>query len=342
MCLFESRFYLAKFTWGKARINNREILPRSPGNEIRLPVGQLRMCYLSLSFSTSAKLLFSKSIILLLTVIITVSGCNGETAPSPASDDSGLNFELPEKLRTSLAVNPDQVSGILTVNGQTYNLERFDQRFRAIVPNVPANSNVTIALLFTETLPDGRSLDLARTEPQTILIGATDTTRTFNRQQYLYDFDDDNDGISNIVERNDATDPFTAENAGTRTVSVEYSIPQRINDPTITQIRALIADNPKAATPIGNGRFRSTSEVSILNSFDVEILLVQFIDVGLNGGSELAELRLAEASSPVEAGDQNLTIQLQDGDFSFAFDADGDGIVNIDEVQSGTDPFSGQ
>lgn len=298
------------------------------------------MCYLLLIFTDERILLFGKSIILLLASIALIIGCDSDIAPTRSEAGSGLDFELPDKIRTSLAVNPDQVSGVLIINGQTYNLERFGQRFQAVVTGITANSTVTIALLFTETLSDGRRLDLARTESQTIAIGAGDTTHTVNRGQYLYDFDADNDGISNIVERNDVTDPFTPENAGTRTITVEFSIPLRINDPAITQIRALIADNPRATTRFGNNAFRSTAQVSVLNSFDVEILLSQFIESELNGNNELLEVRIAQAISPIDAGAQNLTIPLRDGDFNFAFDSDGDGVLNIDELQSGTDPFS--
>ena len=49
---------------------------------------------------------------------------------------------------------------------------------------------------------------------------------------------------------------------------------------------------------------------------------------------------VAQAILQVDSADQDLTVILDDNHFDFSFDYDGDGVLNIDEIQAGADPFN--
>ncbi len=276
-------------------------------------------------------MLLGKTPLFLLTSLALLTGCDSSSRLSQQNGE--LDFQAPEKIRTSLAVDFDQVSGIANVNDRVFEMQRMGERFIATVPGVPANSTVSIDLRFIETLPSGAALDLARTEPQTFTVGSTDQTIEIFEEQFSYDFDDDNDGISNIGERNDGTDPFVPESAGIRAVTVNFNIPLRA-DPTITQVAVLIADAPRQF--MRDGAFRTaTGLVSTLNTIEVDVRLTRNITVQ---GQQRIVL-LADSVTTVVAGSQDFTLNLNDTDFDFNIDTDGDGIINIDELQAGTDPF---
>lgn len=270
-----------------------------------------------------------------LATCLILSGCDSTsgTAQLIGQTDAAQNsfdVRLPEKIRTSLAVDFSRVEGIATVNGRFYQMERVDNRFRATVPDIQINSEVTVDLLFRETLPSGQILNLAETAPRTFSVGSTDTTIEISEEQFSYSFDDDNDGLSNISERNDGTDPFVPQDAGTRTITAEFNLPQIIEAPDIIQVTVLMADEPRGFSR-QESFVRSTGLVPNGSTIDVEVLLTQIFD-----GSTI---RIGEAQSQVDAGDQNVTVFFQGNDFDFSIDTDNDGVSNIDEIQSGRDPF---
>lgn len=274
-------------------------------------------------------MLFGKTLIPLLTALL-LSACDGDTL-TPANDGSGVDFRLPEKIRTSLAVDFTQVSGFANVNGRDYAMERFGDRFRARIPNLPTNSDASVSLQFSERLPNGRPLNLAKTEIQRFRIGTVDQTIEITEDQYSYDFDADGDQISNIAERNDGTDPFTPENAGTRTIVVQFNIPQRINDPLITRVIPLMADVTRVRSPPFNSFVFVSGLVSTANNIEVDIRLQQIF--------QGQPVRIARALLQVDPGNEDVTLNLFDDNFDFSIDDDRDGISNLDELQSGTNPF---
>jgi len=50
-------------------------------------------------------------------------------------------------------------------------------------------------------------------------------------------------------------------------------------------------------------------------------------------------VQIAQAVSQQDAGEGELFVVLTDQDFTFEFDEDSDGIINLDELQNGTDPL---
>lgn len=274
-----------------------------------------------------------------LAACLLLSGCDSTPTERQASGSS-LDIQLPEKIRTSLAVDFTRVSGVATVNDRIFEMERLDDSFRAIVPDIPVNSELSIDLRFSETLTDGRILDLAQTAPEIFSVGSTDTTIEITEDEFSYAFDDDNDGISNIVERNDGTDPFIPENVGNRTITVEFNLPQRIEDPQITQALVLISDLSRAFEREDNF-IQASGIVPNSNTIDVDIRLSQLIELPNPDPTqeiELLRVIVAQALLQLDPGNDDQIVMLTDSDFNFDFDEDQDGTINLEEIQSGTNP----
>lgn len=271
-----------------------------------------------------------------MAALILLTACDSDTKSVDRSlvpvENPGLEFPLPEKVRTSLAVDFDQVSGVAVVNGTAFELLPIaGQQFQALVSDVPINSSVSVELMFTERLPDGRPLPLAGTDPMIFSVGTTDQMIQIPETQYSYDFDADNDQISNIAERNDGTDPFVPENAGTRTITVQFDIPQRIDEPDLVQALVIVADVARSQTPRQGRSIQSSGLVPNVNNIDVDVRLSQFF--------QGQAVPIAVGNDQVEAGDNDFTLTLTENQFNFELDNDGDGVSNFDELQAGTNPF---
>ncbi len=277
--------------------------------------------------------LFRKSFNLLWISLLILSGCNGDSSGysvSPDPDESGLTLAAPIKIRESLAIDFSQVTGVANVNGRTYEMVQSGSSYRAAIDNIPVNSDVQLNLLFQERLPSGQTLRLAYTDQINIAVGTTNQTRQILQAEYLYDYDADGDGVSNIVERTNGSDPFTPENAVNRVVVVQLNIPQIINDPSITQVIALFADVPRARSRPFANTFSFRGEVSSRIPVGIDIRLTQEYQ-----GQKIIVARALTERPP---GVEDIFIALTDNDFDFSLDSDGDGISNLDELQAGTNP----
>ncbi len=277
--------------------------------------------------------MFCKSFHLLWVSLLILSGCTGDSGEhavplNPGA--SGITLASPIKIRESLAIDFSQVTGVANVNGRTYEMVQSGSGYRATINNIPINSDVQLNLLFQEQLPDGQALRLAYTDQITIAIGNSNQTRQILQAEYRYDYDADGDGISNIVERNNGSDPFIPENAVNRVVVVQLNIPQIINDPGITQVIALFADVPRAGSRPFANTFAFRGEVSSTIPVGIDIRLTQEYE-----GQRIIVARALTERPP---GEEDIFIALTDDDFDFSLDSDGDGTSNLDELQAGTNP----
>lgn len=274
--------------------------------------------------------MFGKPSILLMALLL-LSGCGGDSSGVQPQAGSGLEFQLPVVVRESLNVDFTQVRAEVNVNGRSYPMQRFgNNTYRVEIPDIPTNSDLDINVRFTERLPDGDELLLAQTDPQRFSIEQSDRTVQISENQYNYP-DDDQDGISNIDERNNNTDPFVPENAGTRTIIVRFNIPQRIQEPLLTQVTSIIANRARARTRDQN--FIEATALLVPNGTVVDV------DIRLTQRFLGSPVTVARAMEDVAAGVTDETLNLTDNDFDFDLDEDGDGISNLDELEGGTNPF---
>lgn len=281
--------------------------------------------------------MFKRSPLLLLTAALLAlygcdSGSSGLSGQITAGTEEGIN--APDRIRESFVVDFAQVTGTLTINGQTFQMSRLaNDQFQVQIPNIAVNSVVTVEVEYRETLPDGSDLLLGRSFPIEQSVGNSNLTINIPNSGFDYSFDDDQDGISNIIEREQGSDPFTPENSLNRSFLIQFNIPQRINEPAITRPIVLLNDMTRITSP-PDGDFLIISTGVVPSSFDVDI------DIRLTQLFEGSEVLVAQAVNQQSAGEEDLFVVLTDEDFNFSLDNDLDGIFNIDELENGTDPFT--
>ncbi len=243
-----------------------------------------------------------------------------------------LSLSVPNRIREVRELDIENVEAIATVNGQQFELTRTDDQYRVSL-NIPTNSSIDISIRFSERLDSGDVLDLAEFSSSLNIGTENQTLQVFESEFNDSAFDDDNDLISNLIEREEGTDPFVFDTRpDNRTITINFSLPLVINDPQITQVIATIAGTPRAVSRTGNN-FEISGIATTDSDVSVEVLLLQRLDSGIS-------LLLADATRLIPSGVQAVAIEFTDDDFNFDQDQDGDGITNLDELQNGTDPFT--
>lgn len=271
---------------------------------------------------------------LLSATLLALAGCGGNTS-GPSHTDGANGIQVPEKIRQSLAIDLSQVTGIATIGETNYPMQRVGDQYQVSIPNIPVNTQPTINLTFTERLPDGTNLILATAAVRPTVRQTDRTVRVFE-SDFDYSHDRDQDNISNIEERELGTNPLVPENSTNRNVIVQFTIPQRINEPQITRVIAIVAGTPTVFSR-RNDLITVTGVVPSSITVKVEILLQQVYEGedGIDG-----DVPIARAVTESAAGEEDLVVALTDTNFSFNFDSDSDGVLNIDEMHAGTDPFN--
>ena len=264
-------------------------------------------------------------------VALAIAGCNADKASTGHLSDSTLDVGIPEKIRQVSAVNLDAVTAIANVNSTDYPMQRNGNRFQTTITLEDVTS-VSVNLRFTETLESGYVLNLARHSQVTRNVDSNNITMEFFNSDFDTSFDDDDDDITNLRERELGTDPvvFSPLNQ-TRDLTLRFTLPDNIPFPIVTQSIVTFEGIPRAQSRTGND-FSATGSVATLADVAVEVLLTQQISTG--------RVVLATSTSVVTAGFDDFTLALQDTDFNFSRDDDGDGQTNIEEVRNNTDPFS--
>ncbi len=135
-----------------------------------------------------------------------------DTTFSPAN--SSLTLTPPAVLLQSRMVDPQQLRAEVTVlpGGvvtMTPNAER--TQWSGVI-DVPINTDASVTIEWFETF-SARDLQLASLQ-QIVSVGVDATTVAFDASQYQTTIhDDDDDGVSNLEERNASTDPFNVRDA---------------------------------------------------------------------------------------------------------------------------------
>jgi len=277
------------------------------------------------------KFVLLKFVLIATTVLLTATACDSDQ--QMVESDSVEGIGLPQRIRQSFAIDFSQVTAILNFNGQDYEMARRGDRYQVDVPNVVVGSDVNVNVTYYERLPNGYNLLLATTEQ--IQVNVTNATLPIREDQYNYNHDDDGDSVSNIIEREQGLNPLVPENTANRNVVLQFNIPTVVNNSAITRAIVLVADVPRAFSRDGN-RINVSTVVPSQPEATIDIRLIQ-IYTQPNG--ETVDVTIARAQQQTDAGTDDFFVTLTDADFNLAIDSDGDGVSNLDELQSGTNPI---
>lgn len=268
-------------------------------------------------------------------VISSLVACGGEGEANSSTADliaGELSLNMPSRIRNINAINPNAVSAVATINNQRFPLTRGnDGRFQTSI-TVNTNTDISVGVSFSETLPGGANIELASHPAIESNTGNDNLTIQFLESNYETDnFDVDGDGCSNITEREVDTNPLVNDAIPANFVrSISFNIPAGISslpDQNLLEARVQIVGIGRAAIRIDNSIQSSGALTQCSNS---EILVL------LRYGLPNNILTIASAIVPHGT---SANVVLSESDFDFNEDADGDGITNLTELQSGSNPF---
>lgn len=267
-----------------------------------------------------------------ITAVILLSGCDAELTPSGELTGNTINLDVPEKIRRVSAINLDAVGAVANVNGVDYQMSRSGSRFQTTITLEPDVTFVGVELRFTETLDSGTVINLAIHPRQTQDVVTGNNLMEFFEGNFNTDvFDFDQDGFSNLQERNLGTDPLTfSQIERTRALTVRFPLPLNIPEPLDTQAIVIFDERTIGYRPVGS-QIVANGTITTLEDIDVEILLTRIVQ-----GQRIS---IGNATLTIAIGFDDVTRQLAGSDFDFTRDDDGDGRSNIEEIRAATNPL---
>ena len=246
-------------------------------------------------------------------------------------DADSLSLSAPDRIRSARAVDLAAVTATATVNGVEVLLNPSGDGVFSGELSVPSNTTVPISIQFSEMV-DGEQLVLA-TRTQQVNTGNTDEQVVLRRAVYNFDAHDaDGDSVSNIIEREENTDPFDATDAPTLiniNVVAEQPTGIAIGDSGRYTVEASIGNSVRQLE-LSDNQFRGT--FSTVDQAPV-IVAAEFIE-------EVTGQKLSVASQGRELPslfDQQ-TITFSNADYQLT-DRDGDSLVDLAELVAGTSIF---
>ncbi len=137
---------------------------------------------------------------------LTLSALLGACQPSPAVQ-SNVQFKAPERILQVRAIDRSQLRPSVSLsNGQTIPMQQTGDNIWSGSINVQPNSSYFVTIEWIETMPEG-DLVLA-TWAENVDVGADGEEIILSEDNYDLTIDQDGDGISNLMERQNNTNPF--------------------------------------------------------------------------------------------------------------------------------------
>lgn len=239
------------------------------------------------------------------------SGCteSGSDALLPGGQgllddtDHGLVLAIPDRLAQSRAVDPTALSLEVRVDGTSLEPTREGSAF-VVSTVLPPNANATLEVVWREAF-EGADLDLASWSGDLGPITAAETV-TLDPSEYLTSvFDEDEDGVSNLDEREAGTDPRVAADAAS-VPGDDDSAPPLPADETNADV-VIRAFDAAAGVPQLDGAYEPVWEQAQFENTAGELLRID---------------NLAATSESPEAGDGEPDYQwfaMHDGEFLYLF-----------------------
>jgi len=142
-------------------------------------------------------------------LIATLIACSNEPTngePAAAQSPGAMSIPLPDELLQVRAINTDQLTVQVEVNGRLVPATRRPDQLWTVVIAVSEGESATVVITFVEDV-GGLPLTLATWSNEFSNVTA-DQTIPIDDVDYSTNFDDDNDGVTNLQERINETDPF--------------------------------------------------------------------------------------------------------------------------------------
>ena len=253
-----------------------------------------------------------------------------------------VGFEPPSMLLQSRAVNPEQLLLTVTVNGREIKVEPVtnsdgSQSWAGSL-RVERGSNLQIIVTWSEAFR-GQVLDLAQaSENFTVPVNPeSDIVIRFVAGDYYTGFDQDQDSISNLSERNANSDPLVNEAPSDPIVLVNAGIsaqlPDRLRDISndINEDLYVVAEIDRTAIEISREENEWRGETTVPTDADVLINFTVYTSIN-------RDVPIARWRDTRNVGD-GIFIEIQPEDYDYQFNTDGDDLINVQELLDGSNPL---
>lgn len=261
-----------------------------------------------------------------------ISGCDGSDPadmPTGSISSNELQLPLPGRIRSISAIDPADIVATAIVNGVPTTLQASSNGGYRGAIQVPAQTAFTVQIEFSEIINE-RKLVLA-TISQQVTTGSAN--QQLNIRRAGYDFvshDDDSDSVSNIVEREENTDPFdAAQSPDMINVSVTAKQPELLAGRSFNQylFEASVGQSAKILSASGSdfrGDFYIVNRAPLTASVEM---------VETTTGQQYT---VASQSRDLNAITDQQAIVFEANSYSVP-DRDNDGRSDIIELLAGTD-----
>ena len=273
-------------------------------------------------------------LILLVLVSCTNDGKSGGIIVNDGQ--AAMAFTAPSVLLQSRLVVEANLILEITIEGRTVRVPRNSDGEYILQTTAAPNTRSIVVAEWFELIGD-RMLQLA-TASRTLNVGSVSSPATLNFSAYNTEIDDDEDGVSNLRERQDGTDFDNVNEFATAPVIVTLDVlvllPSELEDApddvrSEITAQALVNDEPIILSREGD-EWRGLA--SVTESSD-PLVTVQFF------ATAEQSLQLAEASVSENVG-QGTEIVIQADAYDVdSFDDDNDTFSNAQELVEGSDPL---
>ena len=264
-------------------------------------------------------------------VVLLLVACGGEQVQMRTD----MMVPTPTAIRQVQAVDPTALSATVSVNGASFNLLPDSETgdWSATV-DVPASGVTDVTITWFE-IYQGVRLQLAQ-QTRSVDIGIDGATVEFGDAYVVSGegFDRDNDGFSNLDERNLNTSPIdSADRPDNATMLLTVNLP-----PQFALLRGgVVAVAIRDGVDVPLIKQSDTLYTGSVNGLPTNTEIALTVNVN---SQRFSNVPVAQAMRTINliAGENSVTVLA--GDFSTAADSDSDGRTNIEEVRQNRDPLN--
>ena len=273
-------------------------------------------------------------------LLVACDNSNNGTINTDATGATEMVFSPPAVIMESRVAAADLVLEIL-VDGTPVPISQNDAGQWVGTTMVPSNSSAEVVVNWDESYVDTRlpnnKLPLATATKQlNVAAGATSAELTFLNNEFNTSVDSDNDGRSNLSERNDNYDPLDDDSPGVDVVEVSVRIELELP----ASLSGASDEVKLAVTPTAmlNGRLvtltrqgdRWTADTFAAENSSV-FVQATFYDTSQQG----SRLAIVQRSQDITG---SAVVSFFADDYGSTFDDDQDGLSNADEITGGSNP----